>query len=331
MFKFALRTVRLQLRHLRPCKVSYQNNTCLILPNNKRSVHLCTYSCLSDLPYFRPQFHQDQTIYTIYTLNTTRRAKGTMAFGFPGPWYADDYEFSRDGDHQQDPGFCTNIVEPEEKPGWYFGACPSPSMYPDCYPSTGYYPGPGCYPSQSMYVDVRCGGGGCGGCGDGDRRGSISKSKKRNSRAGLYWARPKDTGKQSSFWSRTSDGLTGKGPDVFVLACKDRRNRMKEMPSRDVWTQRGYWEDENDGDMPWTMRPGVYNFGSRRYEGRPKFGGRKSSGRGKSGRRGWTIEDLLRESDHDEDIGFGVRGGKVSGLPKPLVDNCGCCPGGLLG
>lgn len=253
----------------------------------------------------------------------------TMAFGFPGPWASDDYHFSRDGDHQQYPGFCTNIIELEDKPGWFSGGCSGPPMYPDCYPGQTMYVDMGCGGYGGMYSGGFCGGGSGGGS---YRRGSISKPKKRSAKSGLYWARPNDTGKQGSFWSRMSDGLTGKGPDVFVLACKDRRNRLKEMPSGDVWTQRGYWEDENEGDVPWTWRPGNYNFGTRRYEGRPKFGRRKSSGRGKDGRRGLMVEDLLRErgSEHEEEMGFRTIGRKMSGLRKPFYDDCGCCPGGIM-
>ncbi|KAK4547795.1 hypothetical protein LTR36_000753 [Oleoguttula mirabilis] len=107
----------------------------------------------------------------------------------------------------------------------------------------------------------------------------------RDFKSKKYWARPVD-GKRKGAMGRLMDGLTGEGPDVFVVMNGDRRTLMRDMPHKPQWSRwKGFKWDPNynqwrwDKDithgetvhmkMPWTgaRRGEKYNFYTREYEG----------------------------------------------------------------
>lgn len=106
-------------------------------------------------------------------------------------------------------------------------------------------------------------------------------------KAKKYWARPVD-GKRRGTMGRLKDGLTGEGPDVFVVLNGDRRTLHRDMPHRAQWSKwkgPGYdvnwWSKVLGEDRDLTMGENVswdmkwaksdprekYNFQTREYEG----------------------------------------------------------------
>lgn len=105
--------------------------------------------------------------------------------------------------------------------------------------------------------------------------------KLRDFRPNKYWARPVD-GKRRGARGRLMDGLTGKGPDVFVVFNGDRRTLHRDMPHRAQWSGwNGLWDvnlgsesydpDATAGeyfnfDMPWAKQDqNPYNFRTRKH------------------------------------------------------------------
>ena len=116
----------------------------------------------------------------------------------------------------------------------------------------------------------------------------------RNFKSNKYWARPCD-GKRTGTWGRLKDGLTGEGPDVFVVLNGDRRTLMRDMPHRTQWSGwNGFGWDPNwgysdpddtpgfhyQGWAPWTNKRLFqrYNFKTRDYEGPRKLARRYAAG-----------------------------------------------------
>lgn len=98
--------------------------------------------------------------------------------------------------------------------------------------------------------------------------------------------RPIDGARRGTF-GRLKDGLTGEGPDVFVVANGDARTLHGQFPKRERWTgwdktglnwpRAGHREAEEDMDwypkkdlksVPWAKRERgeVYNFRTRAYD-----------------------------------------------------------------
>lgn len=102
-------------------------------------------------------------------------------------------------------------------------------------------------------------------------------------RSTKYWARPCD-GKRTGALGRLKDGLTGEGPDVYVVINGDRRTKMRDMPHMKQWSGWGGWKyDPNHGqwefDKDWTIGETIhrqapwakrenekYNFYKREYQ-----------------------------------------------------------------
>ncbi|KAF1821000.1 uncharacterized protein K489DRAFT_307435, partial [Dissoconium aciculare CBS 342.82] len=95
-------------------------------------------------------------------------------------------------------------------------------------------------------------------------------------RSQKYFVRPVD-GKRKGYWGRIKDGVTGSGPDVYVVAAADSRTLHNSFPEHNRWSNwdslGGPFESDSDQrdislDLPWQARhPGkVYNFRTRRYE-----------------------------------------------------------------
>jgi hypothetical protein len=108
---------------------------------------------------------------------------------------------------------------------------------------------------------------------------SSFKSKK-------YFVRPIDGARRGTL-GRLRDGLTGQGPDVFVVAKGDARTLHREVPGRERWSNWDktglHWPRHGDRDagedmdwypkrnmrsMPWAKREKgeVYNFRTRHFE-----------------------------------------------------------------
>ncbi|WPG99243.1 Hypothetical protein R9X50_00205400 [Acrodontium crateriforme] len=102
-----------------------------------------------------------------------------------------------------------------------------------------------------------------------------------------YWARPVD-GRRRGTFGRLMDGLTGEGPDVFVVLNGDRRTLHRDMPHRAQWSRWGgaKWDVNHNSDLwdpdhtlgekvhfkkPWSDRNRQwYNFKTRKYDGAQK-------------------------------------------------------------
>ncbi|KAF2167698.1 hypothetical protein M409DRAFT_21851 [Zasmidium cellare ATCC 36951] len=138
-------------------------------------------------------------------------------------------------------------------------------------------------PREEPFVHWRPSGAGGRGWYQGGRKLHGFKSKK-------YWARPVDGARRGTL-GRIKDGLTGEGPDIFVVANGDRRTLHRDMPSRNHWSHWDStglrWLDDgrdanwrspvedmdwyppgNLGSTPWARRDRdeVYNFRTRRYD-----------------------------------------------------------------
>lgn len=98
-----------------------------------------------------------------------------------------------------------------------------------------------------------------------------------------YWARPVD-GKRRGTFGRLMDGLTGQGPDVFVVLNGDRRTLHRDLPHRAQWSRWGgpQWDVNHNSDQwdpdhtlgekvhhhrSWSDRNRKwYNFKTRQYD-----------------------------------------------------------------
>ncbi|EME41844.1 hypothetical protein DOTSEDRAFT_135635 [Dothistroma septosporum NZE10] len=146
--------------------------------------------------------------------------------------------------------------------------------------------------------------------------------KLENFKSKKYWARPVDGARRGTL-GRIKDGLTGEGPDVFVVMNGDRRTLHRDMPKRGHWSHwdenglgwlnrdpdwRGAAEDMdwlppgNLGSTPWARRERdeVYNFRTRRYsEIQPGYKwGFWSDAHWPHGHRGkWSLPTCWRDWD----------------------------------
>jgi hypothetical protein len=160
--------------------------------------------------------------------------------------------------------FCTAGMEvhsPNAGPGFFTTEVREPLWWPEEHPSPC-----GLHACRSREATRNC----------------------RKSKGAKYWVRPVD-GKRRGVWGRMLDGLTGEGPDVFVVFGRNRRSGQTDRPR--TWE----WRNEENPDlyyvtgascgcvdcslyfkgpeerfeMGWAKRQKRYNNDSRRYEYHP--------------------------------------------------------------
>ena len=146
-----------------------------------------------------------------------------------------------------------------------------------CVNDTRWWPDPRWFPDRSRRPNHPCG--------DPPHpiRPIMPTPRCRKSRGGKYWVRPVD-GKRRGARGRLLDGLTGEGPDVFVVTG-GRQSWQMDRPDRWEWsnwcnpelhfvTGAGcgcvdcglYWKELGRYEMGWAKRQKKYTPHTRRYE-----------------------------------------------------------------